>query len=252
MSVALLQSRLLAEIAGIAHGFSTREGGVSVGPYAELNVGAGVADPREAVDTNRRRILESLNRPQAQWVSVHQMHGSEVVEVTRNAGRAIEADGLVSRDPEAMLAVLVADCVPILAAATSGKVVAAVHAGWRGTKSRIAQVMVKRFTDMGVEPAALRVAIGPAIGPCCFAIGEDVAQELGAAIPEAASAVQRSEGRTTADLWAFNRAVLIAAGVAEKAIDTFRICVACQKGFFSHRRDHGATGRQSGVIACAR
>src|SRR2546428_10105706 len=113
MAVSLLQSRLLAGVPGIVHGFTTRDGGVSTGPFASLNLGARTADAREAVDSNRSAVLAALGRPDATWVSVHQVHGTTMVEVTRQASRTIEADGLLTRDPEVVLAILVADCLPI-------------------------------------------------------------------------------------------------------------------------------------------
>ena len=184
MSVALLRSPLLAGIPGVVHGFTTREGGSSTGALASLNLGQRIGDTPQAVTANRQAVLAALGRPDATWVSARQVHGNAVFEVTRNAGRSMEADGLWTRDHEVMAAVLVADCVPMLVAERSARAIAAVHAGWRGTAARIAEAAVSRLVQAGFAAADLCVTLGPAIGPCCFTIGEDVAAELKSAVPE--------------------------------------------------------------------
>ena len=246
--VALWRSELLSRVPGVRHGFTTRAGGSSSGPNASLNLSTRTGDERAAVELNRRRVLAALGAPEAVFVSVRQVHGDDLVEVSHMAGRSIEADGLLSRDPRAALAVLVADCVPILMADVRGRAVAAVHAGWRGTEARIAERAVRRLGDLGVPAADLRVALGPAIGPCCFTIGLDVAQKLGAAYPAAGQAIRPEGSGARADLWDLNRQALEESGVAAEHVDALRTCTACTPELFSHRRDHGATGRQAGVI----
>jgi YfiH family protein len=250
VSVSLLQSQLFAAIDGIAHGFSTREGGVSVGPFATLNLGLRIGDERTQVTANRDAVLQTLDRADAVWVSARQVHGTTVLEVTRNASRAIEADGIWTRDRGSALAVLVADCVPILLADSRGGAIAAVHAGWRGTRDRIVERMVERLSKAGFAAEDLKVAIGPAIGPCCFEVGEDVGVELSMAVPQV-QPTRSNSGAPSADLWQLNREILRQAGVPDDAIDTFRVCTSCSREFFSHRRDGGNTGRQAGVITFA-
>jgi YfiH family protein len=248
-----MQSELLASIEGVVHGFTTRHGGLSRGSFESLNLGTRTEDERSVVETNRRKVLAALGRHDGTLITLRQVHGADLVEVSHLAGCSIPADGLWSRDPLAVLGVLVADCVPILIADVAGTRVAAVHAGWRGTRARIAAKMVKRLVDSGAELASLRVAIGPAIGPCCFEIGEDVANDLRAAIPEASSVItEENERRTVADLWALNERVLFGAGLVPSQIDTLRLCSKCDPRFFSHRRDGARTGRQAGVIGLLR
>ncbi len=249
VTVSLIRSQLLSAVPGVTAGFTTREGGHSADALASLNLGLGIGDEGGTVRANRDAVLEALGRPDASWVSLRQVHGIDVVEVTHNAGRSIEADALWTRDRDAVVAVLVADCIPILIADSKGEAVAAVHAGWRGTHDRVAAVAVKRLDKAGFEVARLLVAIGPGIGPCCFEIGEEVAAELTAIGEHAEGAVRRDpSGRITADLWQLNRDILIEAGVAAESIETFRMCTSCNAGFYSHRRDQGKTGRQAGVI----
>jgi len=249
VTIALLQAPSLSAIESVVHGFTTRVGGQSTGALASLNLGAQVDEEPKVLAANRRAALGALGRGDAAWVSACQMHGNEVVQVTSNAGRSIEADGLWTRDPAAVIAILVADCVPILMADAVGKAVAAVHAGWRGTAGRIAEHMVKRLVKMGTAPEHLVVALGPAIGPCCFEVGAEVADELEAAIPGAPDAFVRFAQNARVDLWKLNNKVLVDAGVPAHAIHTFRLCTACNPdSFFSHRRDSGKTGRQAGII----
>ena len=254
MSVELLRSPRIERIAGVAHAFTTRRGGVSPDPTASLNLSARVNDTKACVDANRARVLAAIDRPQATLIIPKQVHGDVVVEVTRAASRVIAADGLWTRDRTTALAVLVADCVPILISSPNGAAVAVVHAGWRGTSTRIAARAVERLAAAGFAAASLVVALGPAIGPCCFVIGEDVFAELARVYPQAGDALQRdSSGRLAADLWALNRQALVAAGVQEANIDLLAECTHCQADrFFSHRREHGITGRQAGIIAPAR
>jgi YfiH family protein len=246
----LLRSPLLDGVPGIVHAFTTRKGGASRGPLASLNLSPRVGDTREALEENRSRLLTELGRPDAVFVLVKQMHGGDVVEVTRFASRSIQADGVWTRDRAALLAVLVADCVPILLASKDGKAVAAVHAGWRGTQARIAARAVERLVAGGFPAANLIAAIGPAIGPCCFEIGADVEAALRLAFPTAGDAIRAApEGKRVADLWALNRMALVDAGVPAASIDVLTTCVSCDaERFYSHRRDKGETGRQAGVI----
>lgn len=245
-------SSLLAGVPGIVHGFTTREGGVSEGPYASLNLG-GSQDVRPAIEENRVRIMRELGRPDGTWVALKQVHSNDVVQVTRQASKSIEADGLWTRDRAAVIAILTADCVPILFADVKGRAIGAVHAGWRGTAMKIAGKMVKRLTDADVELADIRVAIGPCIGPQDFEIGPDVVLELTQAFPSPGAAIRPGEGdRSFADLWALNKRALVEAGVSDANIEVVAHSTATDERFFSHRRDKGITGRQAGIIAFAK
>jgi YfiH family protein len=252
VTLAIIQSQLLLKVPGVVHGFTTREGGHSKAPFDSLNLGSLVGDARPAVEANRQGVLVALGRPKGVWISLNQVHGNEVVEVTRQAGRSIEADALWTRDPEAAIAILIADCVPILLADERGGAVAAVHAGWRGTEARVVEAMVKRLGKEGIPPQRLKVAIGPAIGPCCYEVGPDVAAKLAAAIPTCPDGIRpAADGKSVVDLWAMNRAILESVGVKPTQIETFKLCTSCNTTFFSHRRDQGNTGRQAGIIGLA-
>lgn len=248
----LLKANIL-QAPGVVHGFTSRKGGLSHVPYAELNLSTTLQDDRSAVATNRRRVLQMLGKSDASWVSLKQVHGDAIVEVTHQASKSIEADALWTRDSNAVLAILVADCVPVLMSHPAKKVVGAAHAGWRGTQSKIVAKLVARIAEQAGSAAELRVALGPAIGPCCFQIGEDVATSLRAAYGENTPHVRIDEqGRLVADLWGLNFEALTESGVPAAQIEQLRRCTACEpEWFYSHRRDHGACGRQAGVIALA-
>lgn len=252
MKPELIRAAVLEQVPGVVHGFTCRQGGSSAGPFASLNLSARVGDDRDPVRGNQRAVLEALGRPQARFVTLRQMHGDTVVQVTRQAGRNIEADGVLTSDPGAVIAVLVADCVPILLAHASGRMVAALHAGWRGTETGIAVRAVERLRGFGFPPEELRVAMGPAIGPCCFEIDVEVADTLRSSQVGPEEAVrQREDGTWVADLWQLNLGALLVAGIPEEQIEVVRTCTHCTTQFFSHRRDQGETGRQCGVIAAA-
>lgn len=245
----LVRSRLLEAVEGITHGFSTRYGGISEGPRRSLNLGRGVGDPASVVRENRQRVLQAIDCPGHQWVSLQQVHGKSVVEVTRQARRNIEGDGLWTQDPQAAVAVTVADCVPILIAHRSGRAVAAVHAGWRGTEARIVGEMVKRLSAAGFKPNDLVAALGPAIGPQNFEIGAEVVASLQAAFPQTDTLQIAEKGKGFANLWDLNTIALEEAGLLPSQIDVVAHCTVGSSDYFSYRRDKGDTGRQCGIIA---
>ena len=248
MTVTFLTSRLLRDVPGIAHGFTTRDGGTSTGPYASLNLG-GKDDTRAAIEDNRKRVLDALELPRATFVALRQVHGNDIVQVTRQASRSIQADGLWTRDRSVVLCILTADCVPILFADTKGRAIGAAHAGWKGTASRIAGEMVSRLKGMDIAASDLRVVIGPSIGPDDFEIGPDVVLALTQAFPSPGAAIRPGAGdRSFADLWALNRRALVEAGVPDANIETLGVSTVADARFYSHRRDKGITGRQGAVI----
>lgn len=239
---------------GAPYLFTNREGGHSAGAYTSLNLSLTTGDVGAHVRANRARATGALGRAPSSFVSVTQVHGHEAVQVTAQASPHIEADALITQDPAATLAVLVADCVPVVLASADGRTVAAIHAGWRGTAGRIASTAAlgcARVAQCG--PEALWAHLGPAIGPCCFVVDAPVAQALQAAYPTVQEAWQpQGPGRTAIDLWALNLRALMDTGMARANIGISRICTACSPSHFSHRRDGAPNGRQGALIAPAR
>jgi len=243
-SPSFLQSPLLLG-SGFVHGFSTRHGGCSHGPFASLNLGASVGDDEERVEENHRLLAAEAHIPRASFRTVSQVHGDEVqlLDDPHQLGAGIEADAVASLVPGLVPAVRTADCVPILLADPETGWAAAIHAGWRGTESRIAGKAVEAFSVRGSRRQGLIAAIGPAIGRCCYEVSSDLASRFQATFgPEVAS------GRHL-DLALANRLTLLDAGLPADSIESMDRCTSCDSGrFFSHRRDRGITGRHLSFI----
>lgn len=236
---------------GVIHGFTTRLGGVSQAPFHSLNLGRGVGDAPALLAENRRRALATLGATLEAHVEAAQVHGRTVAVVDRSdRGRKIEdADGLVTADPDVVLTIHAADCAPILFWDPHRGAVGAVHAGWRGTAAGAAAAGVATMRRaFGTDPADLRVAIGPAIGPCHYEVDAPVAEAL--SVHPWAPAVLRP-GRAVhwqLDLVEANRRTLVAAGVPADQIWTSGYCTACHRHLFFSHRGEGLTGRMAGMI----
>jgi YfiH family protein len=216
--------------------FSTRAGGVSEGPFASLNLGRATADEPERVDENRRRLLAEVGGDIARLALNWQTH-SATVRRAAAGDRGNHADGLWTDEPALPVMALTADCLPIALARTNREMpaLAVLHAGWRGLLAGVVDAGVEA---LGGAPAA---AIGPGIGPCCYEVGEEVAQPFAARF-----GADVLRGRRL-DLWTAAERALREAGVTR--IERVDLCSACNPElFFSHRRDEGLTGRQ-GVVA---
>jgi polyphenol oxidase len=216
--------------------FSTREGGVSEGPFASLNLGRATADEPERVDENRRRLCAEVGADPDALALNYQHHSADVREA-RPGARGDRADGLWTDNRGLPVLALAADCLPIALARANGAkpALAVLHAGWRGLLGGIAASGVQ-----ALRSSLVSAVVGPGIGPCCYEVGDDVA----ASFRRAFGLGLVTEGRL--DLWSAAERALRAAGVAR--VDRVDLCTACNpEQFFSHRRDDGLTGRQ-GVI----
>jgi hypothetical protein len=220
--------------------FSTREGGVSEGPYASLNLGRATADEPERVDENRRRLCAEVGAQSEALAMNYQHHSADVLRA-KAGSRGERADGLWTDERGLPVLALAADCLPIaLARANGGRpALAVLHAGWRGLVAGIAGEGVKALGG-----GLVGAVVGPGIGPCCYEVGEEVA----APFRRAFGMGLYRDGKL--DLWSAAERALRASGVAR--VDRVDLCTACNPDqFFSHRRDDGLTGRQGviGVIA---
>jgi YfiH family protein len=223
--------------------FSTRLGGVSRAPYDALNLGRSTEDDPAAVAENRTRILRCAGLDPSRLATAGQCHGTRVTEVDA-PGHHPECDALVTRVPGVALAVTTADCMSMLYSAPG--VVAAVHSGWRGTADGMPAAALEAVCRLaGCAPDAVHVAFGPAIRGCCYEVGEEVAARF------PAEAVRATPGRPRLDLPTAAALTLRAAGVRTGSLTDTGACTSCEPAlYFSHRRDHGRTGRQWGVAAC--
>lgn len=237
----------------VPHAFTTRLGGQSRGPYAGLNLGRGADDDAASVARNRGMDLAALGLTGAAEVEASQVHGAVVAVVgADDAGHVIDgADGLTTAEPRVVLAVHVADCVPLLLADPRRRVVAAVHAGWRGTAAGIAVEAVTVMADrFGCRREDLRAAIGPCVGPCHYEVDEPVIARFSTWPWWEDVVTPNARGRWQLDLREANRRQLGDAGVPAVQIETLDWCTFEHPDlFYSYRRD-GPTGRMAALIAC--
>jgi YfiH family protein len=248
----LVAEDLLAS--GILAAFSSRAGGRSGGPYESLNLGLRVGDDLRAVLANRRRLATVLSVAGLPWATVRQVHSANVVEARGDLlGQGppearpplADADGIVTKEPGLLLAVLTADCVPVLLTDPQARVVGAVHAGWRGLAAGVLERGIEALVHAGASLDRSVAMVGPAIGPCCYQVGPEVAAAVGERYDRAPATTR--DGALAIDTAAAAVQALEAAGVG--SIRAAGECTAHQpERFFSYRR-HGITGRQAGVIA---
>ena len=224
---------------------STRRGpGISREPYDRFNLGAGSGDEPDAVAKNRAALATALALPSTpRWLT--QVHGAAVVEFgASDDRRSPEADAAITREPGVVLAILSADCLPVLIAAEDGSEIAAIHAGWRGIA---AGVIEAALGAMRTEPSRLVAWLGPAIGPDAYEVGADMRDAMLQSDPSAADAFRaRGARHWFCDLYALARARLAARGVPRSYGGTH--CTLSEPArFYSYRRD-GTTGRMATLI----
>jgi YfiH family protein len=240
---------------GLLHGFLGRRGGKSAGAYAGLNLSFRVGDDPETVKDNFCDMKKAVGVHNLKIVTMKQVHGDRIVDIYDNRLKeAGEADGMVADEKGIFLGVLTADCVPILFSARGRKLAAVAHAGWRGTLAGIAAKMVGYLRDRyNVDPATMEAALGPAIGACCYEIGDDVSEPLERKWRSMAQkSLQARDGKQFLDLRELNRLLLEAAGVPPAQIFKIGPCTRCAaEDFFSYRRDKKETGRQLSFIGFA-
>ena len=233
----------------VAHGFTTRAGGVSAGPYRGLNLGLSSGDDEAAVAENRRRVLETFGVSEKRVCAFSQVHGTRVLRGAPSWFQE-EADAVVSNTRGLALVISTADCLPVLFYDPVTGAVGAAHCGWRGTVKGIASAALHKLTELyGSRPADLRVAFGPAISKATYQVGAEVIAEFqGAGFPESVFEPD-GNGRFLLDVAAANRWALLEAGVKSENIWMSGRCTyADPDRFFSHRRDRGRTGRHWAVI----
>ena len=171
----MITNGALSDIAHVRHAFFTRDGGVSQGIYASLNVGIGSEDDPEAVRENRARAAGMLGVAPDRLVTVFQIHSPTCVIVEEPWAReaAPKADAMATRVPGIMLAVLHADCAPVLFADREARVIGAAHAGWRGAQGGVLEATLARMVELGAEPGRITAAVGPCIAQRSYEVGPE-------------------------------------------------------------------------------
>jgi YfiH family protein len=251
----VLRSPRLAAL-GLRHGFNLRTGGHSAGPFESFNLARAVGDDPATVLQNHADFARAVGYADGALFEVSQVHGDRVRAVHASespaAVRAEEGDALVATEPGVAIGVRVADCVPVLIADAKSGAVAAVHAGWRGVACGVVMAATRELLARGAgQPDALSFAIFPHIRPCCFEVGEEVAEQL-AKVSDARDPIDRSRGKPYVDLAAIVRAQLAALGVGATQGDDVPGCTRCEPArFFSFRRDGQRSGRHVAAIVAA-
>jgi hypothetical protein len=236
--VPVLTSPLLAALPGVRHAFFTRQGGVSTGLFASLNVGRGSADEDEAVVENRRRAAARFGLGPQALSTCYQVHSARVLTADAPfSGYRPEADGVATAASGILCGALAADCAPVLMADAEARVVAAVHAGWRGAIGGVVEAGVAAMVEKGADPARIVAAAGPCIGPASYEVGlEFEARFLAEGDANARFFVPGArDDKRLFDLPAYVLSRLGAAGVG-RAEWIGRDTLAEEEFFFSNRR----------------
>lgn len=248
------------------HGVSTRHGGFSKGDFDSLNLGMHVNDGVLEVWENRSDFCEALEVEPSDLVTCEQVHGDNVVKVTReDAGKGAcnyetaikETDALITNERNLPLMLFFADCTPIMIADPVKKVIGVAHGGWKGTVSYIAiKTVGAMIREYGCKPEDMVASVGPAIGPCCYEVGDEVAEQFRKSFPEMEKEIlapsPEHKGKFQLNLWRCNELQLQSVGLKKENIDSAEVCTACNnKQFFSYRADKGKTGR-IGALLCLR
>lgn len=237
-------------------GFTTRHEGVSRPPYNSLNLGMNTQDQQATVEGNRSLLARAFGINQEALVTPRQVHGSDILVINEpnedfSHFLSVEGDAVITNQPNVMIGICVADCVPIVLCDIENRVIAVVHAGWKGTAEKlVAKSVAGMQSEFGSNPARLHAALGPCIKKCCYEVDEPVrkAFQLGG-IEWDSYAESRSPGKWHLDLAATNRGLLVLAGLSPELIQVSDQCVCCHsEQFFSFRRDKDESGRQMGFI----
>jgi polyphenol oxidase len=246
---------LHADPLGVPHGFFTRQGGTSAGPYASLNCSLSSGDSRETVLRNRASAAGAIGADPHRLVGLMQVHGPEVVHVTEpwQPGAGPRADAMVTDRPGAALGIITADCAPILLADRQAGVVGAAHAGWRGAVAGVIEATIAAMLRLGANPLTIAGAIGPCIGQKSYEVGADLRDAVLARDPAHHSFFDpgQRDGHWQFNLSGYCGARLAAAGV--QAITAIEADTAAdEERFFSYRRrtlgGGGPIGHQISII----
>jgi polyphenol oxidase len=271
--VTVLQVPAFMKIPWLVHGFSTRPGGVSdAGGEKVLNLGAVEWDTRENVEENKHRFQAAVGAADHTLISLHQIHSDVVRSFDSVRAKQCKGDASVTKQPGLLLGVRTADCAPVLVVDPKRCVVAAIHAGWRGTLARIVTKTIGQMQmEFACRPRDLLAAIGPTIGGCCYEVGTEVASAFAAKFANASDFFdelrtgdepnplqwlnmmppghQPPPNKVLLDLKKANRAQLVEAGVREENIFVTELCTSCDVDrLFSYRKEGAASGRLMGVI----
>lgn len=245
----MLQFPVLSGDCNISHFVTTRQGGVSQGNYASFNPGAYSGDDLNSIRVNRKLLSDAIGIPTECIFAPFQVHGCEIcllsdsflsLSAEEQAKLLYGVDALITDVPGICVAVTTADCVPVLVYAPDKKVVAAIHAGWRGTVQQIVYKTVRLMeSEYGANPSLMLAGIAPSIGQEAFEVGEEVVEAFRETVADLTVLMKRNTltGKAHIDLWEANRLQLLEAGLQSDHIEVSGICTYTQYDqFFSARR----------------
>ena len=236
---------------GLIHGFLGRFGGRGRPANASFRLSYDNGDDPQTIKQNWCELKQACGLPRITIITAKQVHGNTVLKISHATEKlAGIGDGLMTDAPNLCVGVLAADCVPLLFVEPARKIAAAVHAGWRGTAAGIAPRAVALMQEAyQIDPAALHVAMGPSIGPCCYEVGPEVAEQIAANWREELKDAWKPDGaKGRLDLRALNEAQLLGAGVPRSHIQKIGPCTACNvETYFSYRKE-GKSGHQLSFI----
>ena len=246
----LIEAPGLAAVAGLRHAFFTRQGGVSQGLFASLNMGRRSGDEPGNIAANRARAAAALGFPSEALVTALQVHSPTCITVREpwTPEAAPEADALATDRPGILLGVLTADCGPVLLADPEARVIGAAHAGWKGALGGVLESVLETMASLGARPDRVTAVIGPAIAQASYEVGPELAQRFQAADPASPSCFAPVPGsdRLLFDLKAYATSRLCRAGV--ERIETLPHDTAAEEDlFFSYRRTTKRGAGQFGI-----
>jgi len=253
-AIGYLEAEEISALGFVTHAFCTRQGGVSGGPFSDLNAGDRVGDREEDVRRNLTLVGEAFSIREGRLMLMRQIHGNLIRVIDGDSPlprEAPECDGMITDRPGAALGIRTADCVPLFFVDRARRVIGAAHAGWRGAALGMAARMVdalrERFSSRNED---LLAVIGPAIGPCCYEVDAPVVAALSSGREAGCFIIPCLEkDRWMLDLALANRLQLLERGLREENILSAGFCTACRQDlFFSHRAGRGCTGRQLNVL----
>ena len=260
--VPVLKFPLLEKLEGVEHLFTTKEGGVSKGDFATMNVSFTRGDEKEAVLENYRRIAGVFDVNLSDIVVSHQTHTTNVMRVTKeDGGKGIiydrdyeNVDGLITNEKNLVLCTMYADCVPLYFVDVKNQAIGLSHSGWKGTAGQMGMMTLKRMEEeFGTCPEDVYVAIGPSICMDCYEVSLDVIEEFSLIFTEREMeqiCYLKENGKYQLDLWKANEIILLNAGVPPEHIEVTRLCTHCNSDrMFSHRKTGDKRGNL-GAFLC--
>jgi polyphenol oxidase len=255
----LLQFSHFKNITGLVHGVTTRKGGVSEGPFFSLNLGIQTGDDASRVFCNRTKLLSHLSWDSHSVVIPNQVHGKNVVVITKERWDNDSAphglvlsnvDGLTTKEKGVLMMIKVADCIPVFLYDPVQPAIGLIHAGWRGTANGIiAQGISSMSNSFGTKPKTIEAGIGPGIGGCCYEIKAEVQEVFRKRKLDNSVWKMDADKKIFLDLKKVIFLELIGCGINKDNIEVASECTSCNPDlFFSHRRDKGQTGRMAAVM----